>query len=72
MTINCKSGRCFSPTACVGFGHCRDENRSFKIEVLEAAPVYLTMLGIAPTVTRKRITISGRTLAEAKRRAGIQ
>ena len=67
----CKSGRCFSPLACDGFGYCREENKQFKINIRVVPPKYLIDLGLDQMRDEIRI-VSGRTLEEAKERAGIQ
>ena len=45
--------------------------RTFRVKVVTVPPKYMVELGLAK-ITEEWRTITGRTLAEAKRSAGIQ
>ena len=56
---------CLSPTACNGFGYCRNFNRPFKVTRLVVPPIYRTQLtGIGPEFRTIEIAARNKTGAE--------
>jgi len=45
--------------------------RPFKVEVMIVPPTFMVELGLA-TVHRETVTVYGKSLADAKKRAGIE
>ena len=56
---------CLSPTACNGFGYCRNLNRSFKVTRLWVPPIYQTQLtGVGPEFRTIEVAAKNKTGAE--------
>jgi len=64
--MKCTDKRCLSPTACQGFGYCRNLNRPFQVTRLFVPPIFHTQL-TGEGAEFRTIEISARNKAAAER-----